>query len=724
MLVLLAALPAIALSLFTGLEERRQAALNAQEDALRTARLAALNQQSLINGTEQVLITLTQLEDIRQGNSATCNMLLAQLNRKYPQYTALAVAQSNGDVICSSLSTNEGFNIAGREFFQQVLNKKGFVIGSFEIGSLTKRPVLPLAYPAFNADGQVDRVVVASLALDWLNNLGPTIPLPDGASLLLVDSKGTILARYPNSGEWVGKSIPEAPLIQRIISNPGEGTIQVAGLDGVNRLNAFTPVAVGSQQDVFVNVGIPTSVAFAEVDRQLIRNLIGLVLVTLLALLAAWVFGDLFFLRQLKSLSFATHKLRSGDLSARSGINRDETELGNLGEAFDQMAQTIQQRAIQLRRAESRYRSLVEQIPAIIYTSSPKGASGMMYISPQIEDILGFEPQEWIADSQVFWRQIHPQDRERVDEGLQQAWQTGESFRSEYRLFAKNGRLVWVRDESVLVRDEEGNDLFRQGIMIDITERKRAEAALKNYATQLERSNRELQDFAYISSHDLQEPLRKIQAFGERLGSKYADILDERGQDYLERMIKSAARMQNLINDLLAYSRVTTKANPFEEVSLTEVAKEVVNNLQLRLEETGGRVEIEALPEIQADELQMQQLFQNLISNALKFHKEDVKPSVRIYPEESGGSNSDGMVQIHVTDNGIGFEEQYLEKIFQPFQRLHSREEFPGSGIGLAICRKIVERHGGTLVAHSEPGEGSDFVITLPVHHNQPEKQP
>jgi signal transduction histidine kinase len=278
--------------------------------------------------------------------------------------------------------------------------------------------------------------------------------------------------------------------------------------------------------------------------------------------------------------------------------------------------------------------------------------------------------------------------------------------------------------QSLERRVQERTRALRQ----EIVERKQAEERLKATATRLEQSNRELQDFAYVASHDLQEPLRKVQAFGDRLKAASAKTLGAEGRDYLERMHAAAKRMQILIDDLLAFSRVTTKANPFEPVDLAKVAREVLSDLEVRVQQTGGEVEVGELPVIDADPLQMRQLFQNLIGNALKFHKEGKPPVVKTYSQivkpsaaeiDSGGSPQE-VCQIYVQDNGIGFDEKYLSRIFILFQRLHGRSAYEGTGIGLAICRKIVDRHGGSITARSAPGQGSTFIVTLPVQQKEP----
>jgi light-regulated signal transduction histidine kinase (bacteriophytochrome) len=248
----------------------------------------------------------------------------------------------------------------------------------------------------------------------------------------------------------------------------------------------------------------------------------------------------------------------------------------------------------------------------------------------------------------------------------------------------------------------------------ELTRRQRAEIQTQTLNQELARSNRELQDFAYVASHDLQEPLRKIQAFGDRLKTKYGPALTDEGRDYLDRMQKSAHRMHTLINDLLAYSRVATKGQPFTPVDLNQVARDVLSDLEVRAQQSGGQVEMGELPVIEADPLQMRQLLQNLIGNALKFYRPEQAPVVRVTAE----TVDDGFCQIAVADNGIGFDEKYLDRIFTPFQRLHGRNEYEGTGMGLAVCRRIAERHGGAITAQSIPGQGTTFLVTLPLKQN------
>jgi signal transduction histidine kinase len=244
----------------------------------------------------------------------------------------------------------------------------------------------------------------------------------------------------------------------------------------------------------------------------------------------------------------------------------------------------------------------------------------------------------------------------------------------------------------------------------DITARRFTEWRLAEQHRELERSNAALEEFASVASHDLQEPVRKILSFGELLNTSAGPALAGHAREYLGRMLGAAARMRTLISDVLVYSQVTTRVHPFVRTDLARVAREVIADLETSIAESGGSVEVGELPVIDADALQMRQLLQNLIGNALKYRQKDTPPVVRL-----GCSNGGRHYTITVSDNGIGFHEKHAAKIFRMFARLHGRAEYEGSGIGLAICRKIVERHSGTIAATSTPGAGATFTVTLPV---------
>jgi light-regulated signal transduction histidine kinase (bacteriophytochrome) len=246
-------------------------------------------------------------------------------------------------------------------------------------------------------------------------------------------------------------------------------------------------------------------------------------------------------------------------------------------------------------------------------------------------------------------------------------------------------------------------------IVRDITERKRAEDEIRRHAEDLRRSNQELEHFAYVASHDLQEPLRTVSSFSQLLARRYQGKLDADADEFIDFIVGGATRMQTLINDLLAFSRIGTRANPFAAVDCEEILQAAKENLDMAIAESGAIITHDPLPTLLADPAQLTQLFQNLFGNAIKFRRPKEAPRIHL-----SAVRQDDAWRFSVRDNGIGIEPQYFDRIFTIFQRLHGREEYPGTGIGLAICKKIVERHGGSMWVESEPGTGSTFHFAIP----------
>jgi PAS domain S-box-containing protein len=339
----------------------------------------------------------------------------------------------------------------------------------------------------------------------------------------------------------------------------------------------------------------------------------------------------------------------------------------------------------------------------------------IVYSNALFQEMTGYSEEE--LSGKFSLNQVHPDDRETVRQKAIENLKGINILPYEYRFIRKNGEYMWVLEKVASI--EYAGKKACLGSFMNITDQKTNQAERERLLEQLHEmnyrlneSNKELQDFVYVASHDLREPLRKITSFGMLLRESLENKLDDDEQENMEFMIDGARRMQEMVDDLLVYSRVTTRAKQKEQVDLNSVIDNLKKvELAARLEETGGTIFVpKPLPIIRAEATQMHQLLQNLIGNGLKFHKPDVPPEIII----SYRLMDTDKVHIEIRDNGIGIDEKYHEKIFTMFKRLHSKEQFDGTGIGLAICKKIVLRHGGDMGIDSIQGKGSMFWFTLP----------
>jgi PAS domain S-box-containing protein len=358
-----------------------------------------------------------------------------------------------------------------------------------------------------------------------------------------------------------------------------------------------------------------------------------------------------------------------------------------------------------VRESEERYRQTFQLAASGIAHVGLDGR--FLQVNRSLCDILGTTEAELVGRSVK--EVSHPDDKDLTDRERARV-HDGEidSVRFEKRYLRKDGTPVWVELAVALARDPHGHPQYEIAIFDDITERKKAEAALRAAHEELKRSNSELEQFAYVASHDLQEPLRMVSSYTQLVMKRYGERLDGDAREFMAYVVDGAARMKQLIEDLLAYSRVGTKGKEFKPVPVENALKRAITNLRAAIEESGAEITHDALPTVNADEVQLAQLFQNLMGNALKFRGPE-KARIRIEARENPAEWA-----FSVKDNGIGIEAQYFERIFMLFQRLHTKGDYPGTGIGLAICKKVVERHGGRIWVESEPGKGSSFNFTLP----------
>jgi signal transduction histidine kinase len=387
------------------------------------------------------------------------------------------------------------------------------------------------------------------------------------------------------------------------------------------------------------------------------------------------------------SILISPVKDAQGGLIGASTIARDISERKRAEEA--------------VRESEERFRALVTASSDVVYRMSPDWS--------EMRHLVG---RDFIADTEApsqTWldKYIHQEDQSRVMAAIKEAIRTKSIFALEHRVLRVDGSLGWTFSRAVARKDASGEIVEWFGTAADITERKRAEEALAQRAQELARSNADLAQFAYVASHDLKEPLRAVSGCVGLLKANYEGKLDERTGEYMTHIVDGAARMETLIDGLLAYSRVGTQGGELQPVECGKALGTAVQNLAASIQESGAIVTCDALPTVQGDAQQLVSLFQNLIGNAFKFRQE-APPRIHVSAEWNGT-----LWRFSVRDNGIGIAPQYFERIFGVFQRLHTRREYPGTGIGLAICKKIVERHGGRIWVESVPGEGATFCFSL-----------
>jgi PAS domain S-box-containing protein len=399
----------------------------------------------------------------------------------------------------------------------------------------------------------------------------------------------------------------------------------------------------------------------------------------------------------------------------------------------------LQELAERLRTSERKYQVLTDSLPLMIFTATVEGK--LLFANEWLKKYIG---QSVALLNETKWATvIHDEDVAGWWANWSKTASVGNTFRTEIRIRnSETGTYVWHLVTATALRDEKNEILYWSGFLVDIQTQKMVERTLKDNRElietkqklekyqhelklnigELNRSNQELAEFAYIASHDLQEPLRKIQSFGTLLVEQFSSELSPPAQDMIQRMHLAVERMHVLIKDILAYSRLNTHHQPFRQVDLNVLAKEVLGDLEVAIREKGARVDVESLPAINGNPLQLRQLFQNLLSNALKFIAPDRTPQIRVFAHDVTifdipvpvRNQEPSYLAISVEDNGIGFDERYHNRIFQLFQRLHGKDQYAGTGIGLTICKKVAEMHGGTIAAQSQTGQGATFTVYLP----------
>jgi signal transduction histidine kinase/HAMP domain-containing protein len=765
LLVVLAALPALVFILYAAAEQRRQATEHARESTLRLVQIAVIEHEHLIEETRQLLGLLARVPEVAGDDAAACGAFLADLVEQYAsRYTGFSVVERDGDISCVSSPLPVSVNVADRRYFRSVVGTGEFAVGEYMIGRISGEPTLAMAAPILDDQGRVRKVVSAVLSLDWLHRFVERLDLPPGGNLSLFDHDGTVLVEYPESVERVGRSL-DPRLVAAIRAGPERGIVEWADAEGADRLHAFGRLSGPVGEDVHLKIGISKAVAFAEIDRTLRRTLTLLGLATVLAVLAAWVGSELFFLRRVAALLGATERVRAGDLSTRTGLPHGRGELARLAQAFDHMSATLEEQTAALKRQAvtqsflarasselARSIGYEETVQRVAEVAVPELAdwcvldvavnggrlqrAGCAHRDPEKAAGLRRLPRGCPADLvSGAGAEVPPRPQEpvvvRVPDDLSLEvvaprvgcrsllGKLGTGALMRLPLVARGhlqGVLLAVRAEPEAAWSEEERTVaeefaYRAALAVD-------NARLYENAVE---ANRVKSDFLAVVSHELRTPLNAIAGYAQLMQQGIPVELPQPQREQLGRIQASTRHLTELIEEVLTFSRLEAgreEVRP-ERTDLAELTREVAGLIQPSFTTKGLPLRVD-VPEsslwVETDPGKVRQILLNLLSNAAKFTDRG-EAGVSMHAD-------DDCVRIAVTDTGIGVHPASLEWIFEAFtQGDHGGQTRGGTGLGLAVSRNLARLLGGDLIAESEPGVGSRFELALPLRPGEGRRQ-
>jgi signal transduction histidine kinase/ActR/RegA family two-component response regulator/HAMP domain-containing protein len=777
LLVLLAVIPALGLILYTGFEQRRLAAGDVKARALRLVHYSLREQDLLIGGARQLLVTLAHLPEVRSGDSAACNALFAKLEKQFQYYINFGTIKPNGDLSCSAIPFSGQINAADRLYFRRAIKARDFAIGEYQIGRVTKKPTINFGYPVLAEAGRLQAVVFAALDLAWLNHLAAKAQLPPGSVVTVIDQKGTILARHPDPDKWVGQPMPEAPIVKTMLAQR-EGVSELPGIDGVPRLFAFAPLQGG----VTSAVGIPKAAALAPVNRLLARNLALLGLVTLLAMGAAWIGGDLFIRRRVNTLVDATKRLTGGDLSARTGIATGEGELDHLARAFDEMAEGLEGQIAERRQAEHALRQqlsrigLLNQITRAVAERQDLESIFRIVLS-RLEDHLpvdfgvamlydaGADTLALAASgpkSQPLATAMGLLDRTMIpleESGLRACVQ-GETVYAPTtagvdaripRSLAEHGlramiatpliaegktfgMLVLARQREQGFNSAEGEFSRSLGEHVALAgHQARLQAQLQQAYDELRHTReammqqerlRALGQMASGVAHDINNALSPVVGYSELLLENEANLSD-RAKRYLNSIKMAGTDIANIIARMREFYRQREADEALLPVSLNRVVEQVIDLTRPRWHDIplgrGIVIEIKTdlrhpLPGVMAVESELREALTNLVLNAVDAMPEGGTMTLRTdgSARAYGGGGDGPPSQVIVEVSDTGTGMDE-ETRRHCLEPFYSTKGDRGTGLGLAMVFGIMQRHEGEIDIESEVSKGTTVRLIFPI---------
>ncbi|WP_137895615.1 ATP-binding protein [Ramlibacter sp. 2FC] len=715
MLALLAALIMLPMLLIEWASARREQAqwqLRAQQDTQLLAETVATGQEQFVLGIAQLLVAAAASPVLSGVDLPACQHYVQEVQQRQTWLANLGLLDAGGRLSCRATTGGENAYFGHLPFYQQARDENLLSVGEYMVGPVSGKQILNFGWPVRSDEGRFQGVVFASLDLAWLDERLRNMPLPEGAEVFLTDLQGRVLAGSVAGHGLLGLPLPDL-VLRAAMRERRSGFLGEAAARDLSRLRVIRPIRVSGRVGLYVTVSAPADAAIEPALRDSRLRLAATLLVTLAAAALAWLIGERWLVRPLRRLVRGVQRVAQGDPAQALAPSRTPLrELVLLKQAMAQVAQRVeeQRQAHQktqqaLRESEAGYHALFDSSPLPMWVLD-EAQQRFLAVNAAAAQHYGYEAQAFLA--------LRPEELQ--PPALQAEAGEGPAVRTHRKHSGELCRVQLVGSPTSF----QGREA-RLCMAIDVTQSLADQARVHEVNDRLEQlvaertrevalSNRELEAFSYSVSHDLRNPLHAVAMFAEFLAEHEGAVLDEQGRLYLDRIQDGTRRMQRLIDDLLELARVARAELAMTPLDLSALALEVAQ--ELLAQQPGRAVTLRIEPGLYCvgDPRLLRQLLVNLLGNAWKFtaHAEDARI-------ELGFTNRPGEpTSFFIADNGAGFDMKLSNKLFEPFQRLHTESEFPGSGVGLATVQRIVARHGGRVWAHAAVGQGASFHVVLP----------
>ncbi|PRX29911.1 PAS domain S-box-containing protein [Orenia metallireducens] len=651
------------------------------------------------------LKTIAKLKEVRTHNSKEIESILYFTLESKKEFSNLHYINNEGVIEFTTLEDAGGVNVSDRKYYQKAINGQSY-ISDVLVGRIAGNLYVFISNPVKDDQGQIQGVIMGAVQLQTIEKILNKYNLGETGETYLIHQQGGLitLPRLINTLKKTEKiKRMDYRIDTKIVKAAKQGTKLIDSYQDYRGKAVFGTYRKINNDRWLIIGEIDASEALASLYQQiLLISLAILVIVAVLIYITKRLIERIE--RPMEYLLEGTQMLEAGKYDYKidfKAIPSAPVEFIQLCNTFNTMAEEINKNIKLLEENKERYRSLFRNNIAAVFSIDLEGR--FLDINSAAQQLTGYFKEELIGS---FFTELLPQDQIEKGRNLFLDTAKGKAELVELTIVDKeDNRIELMLTSMPIIINNKIIGVYK--IAIDITENKRNEERIFKVSEELRRSNKDLQQFAYVASHDLQEPLRMVTSYLQLLERRYKDKLDEDANEFINFAVDGAKRMQTLINDLLEYSRVNTRGKEFKEIDGNQLIEEVKRNLSIFIEEKNAKIIYEPLADFYGDRVQLVQLFQNLIQNGIKFNDKE-EPQIDISMEEK-----DDAWQFAISDNGIGFSAEYSERIFTIFQRLHSYNEYQGTGIGLAICKRIVERHGGEIWVESEEGKGSTFYFTI-----------